>query len=151
FEIGGDRRFEKVTTTEVWTYVGQGLDSNRTRFGEVELAYEIPKRHELLESLAWDPSRKQLLVGSARDGKVYRVEKQDKLVPLVAADAENGMWAVFDVAVDAERGLLWVASTAVPHYSGYNAETDLGRAGVFKFDLKTGRFLKKFLSPSIAG
>lgn len=151
FDIGDDPRFEKVTTTEVWTYIVQGLDSNRTRFGEVELAYEIPKRHELLESLAWDPSRKQLLVGSARDGKVYRVEKQDKLVPLVAADAENGMWAVFDVAVDAERGLLWVASTAVPHYSGYNAETDLGRAGVFKFDLKTGRFLKKFLSPSIAG
>jgi hypothetical protein len=151
FDIAKDPRFEKVSTTEVWTYVVQGFDSNRARFGEVDVAYEIPKQHELIESLAWDPSRKQLLVGSARDGKVYRVEKGNKLVPLVSADADNGMWAVFDVAVDAERGFLWVASTAVPHYSGYNAETDLGRAGVFKFDLKTGRFLKKFLSPSIMG
>jgi sugar lactone lactonase YvrE len=61
------------------------------------------------------------------------------------------MWAVFDIAVDASHGFLWVASTAVPHYKGYNAEKDLGLAGIFKFDLKTGKFLKKFLSPSIAG
>lgn len=151
FDIAKDPRFAKVSTTEVWTYVVQGFDSNRARFGEVEVAHEIPKQYELIESLAWDPTRKQLLVGSARDGKVYRVEKGNKLVPLVAADDENGMWAVFDVAVDAKRGVLWVASTAVPHYSGYDAETDLGRAGVFKFDLESGRFLKKFLSPSIVG
>jgi len=61
------------------------------------------------------------------------------------------MWSVFDIAVDAERGVLWVASTAVPHYRGYDAEQHLGRAGVFKFDLATGKFLKKFLSPVIAG
>jgi hypothetical protein len=151
FDIANDPRFAKVSTTEVWTYTVQGFDSNRARFGEVELALEVPKQYELIESLAWDPTRKQLLLGSARDGKVHRVEKGDKLVPLVAADDENGMWAVFDVVVDAERGVLWVASTAVPHFGDYNAETDLGRAGVFKFDLESGRFLKKFLSPSIMG
>src|SRR5690606_190300 len=67
--------------------------------------------------------------------------------PLAGTDAENGMWAVFDLAVDAARGALWVASTAVPHYKHYDAEKDLGRAGIFKFDLKTGKFIKHFLSP----
>ena len=151
FDIGKDPRFEKVSHTEAWTYTVQGLDANRAPFGEGKVAYTLPKEDLLIESLAWDPSRKQLLVGSAREGKVYLVGAGGKLKELVAANAENGMWAVFDIAVDAKNGFLWVASTAVPHFKGYNAEKDLGLAGIFKFDLKTGKFLKKFLSPSIVG
>lgn len=151
FDAREDKRFEKVATTKVWEHVLQGFDTNRTPFGEGKIAYTLPKEDLLLESLAWDASRKQLLVGSARDGAVYRVDKAGKLTPLVKADAENGLWAVFDLVVDDKRGVLWVASTAMPHFRNYNAETDLGRAGIFKFDLKTGKFLKKFLSPTIAG
>lgn len=151
YQLKDDPRFAKVATTEVWTYTLKGFDANREPFGEGRVSRTLPRRHELLESIAWDPSRKQLLVGSARDGKVYKVARDGKLSPLVSADDENGMWSVFDLVVDAERGVLWVASTAVPHYRGYDAERHLGRAGVFKFDLATGRFLKKFLSPSIAG
>jgi sugar lactone lactonase YvrE len=151
FAIASDKRFEKISTTEVWTYIVQGFDSNRAPFGEGKVAYTLPREDLLIESLAWDASRKQLLAGSAREGRVYRVDAKGKLTALVSADAENGMWAVFDLVVDAQRGVLWIASTAVPHFKGYDAERDLGRAGVFKFDLKTGKFLKKFLSPTIAG
>ena len=151
FDIKGDQRFAKVTDTEVWGYILQAFDANRVPFGEGKLAYTLPKQHELIESVAWDASRKQLLVGSAREGKVFRVGNDGSLTVLASADKDNGMWSVFDLAVDAKRGVLWVASTAVPHYQGYKAETDLGRAGVFKFDLKTGKFLKKFLSPTMVG
>jgi hypothetical protein len=151
FDIKDDPRFEKVSHTEVWTYTVQGFDANREPFGGGKVAYTLPKQDLLIESLAWDPTRKQLLAGSAREGKVYVVGKEGKLAPLVSANAENGMWAVFDLVADAERNVLWVASTAVPHYKGYDAKKDLGLAGLFKFDLKTGKFIKKFLSPSIAG
>lgn len=151
FDIKDDPRFEKVSHTEAWTYIVQGLDANRTPFGDGKVAYTLPKQDLLIESLAWDPTRKQLLAGSARKGKVYVVTAGGKLEELVSADQANGMWAVFDIVVDAKNGFLWVASTAVPHYENYNAEKDLGLAGIFKFDLRTGKFLKKFLSPSIAG
>ena len=151
FDLKGDKRFEKVSTTEVWRYIVQGLDANGAPFGKVKLAFVLPKQNELIESIGWDASREQLLVGSARDGTVYRVGQGGALTALARADATNGMWSVFDIAADAKRGVLWVASTAVPHFRGYKAETDLGRAGIFKFDLKTGKFLKKFLSPSMAG
>lgn len=151
FDIRNDARFEKVSHTEVWTYTLQGFDANRAPFGTGKVAYTLPKQDLLIESLAWDPTRKQLLAGSAREGKVYLVGAGGKLKEFASADAGNGMWAVFDIAVDAKNGVLWVASTAVPHYRNYNAEKDLGLAGIFKFDLKTGKFLKKFLSPSIAG
>lgn len=151
YELGKDPRFAKIATTEVWQYILKGLDSNRAPYGDATKVHSIPAKHELIESLAWDPTRKQLLVGSAREGKVFIVGKDGTLAPLASADDENGMWSVFDLAVDAKRGVLWVASTAVPHFSGYDPKADLGLAGVFKFDLKTGKFLKKFLSPAIVG
>jgi hypothetical protein len=151
FNAGADDRFKPVATTEAWEYIVQALDENRKPFGDGKVAQTLPADDLLLESLAWDPKRKQLLVGSAREGRVYLLGKDGKLSPLVTANAENGLWAVFDLVVDAERGLLWVASTAVPHYKHYKAETDLGRAGIFKFDLKTGKFLKRFLSPTVIG
>ena len=66
-----------------------------------------------------------------REGTVYSVESDGKLKPLLSADETNGMWGVFGLAVDAQRDVLWVASTAVPHFRGYDAATDLGKAGIF--------------------
>ena len=151
FDIDGDPRFAKVATTEVWKYVVQGLDANRQPFGEGKVAVTLPADDLLVESIAWDPTRKQLLAGSARKGAVYLVDRKGKLKPLLKSDAENGMWAVMDIAVDAGRGLLWVASTAIPHFEGYEPERDLGRAGVFKFDLRSGKFLDRYLSPVVPG
>ena len=151
YDLSSDKRFEKVSTTEVWTYILAGFEANRQPFGEGEVAVTLPADDLLVESVAWDPKRKQLLVGSARKGAVYRVGKDGKLDALVTADEGNGMWAVMDIVVDAERGLLWVASTAIPHFEGYEPERDLGRAGVFKFDLKSGRFLDRYLSPVVVG
>ena len=147
YDLRKDERFAKIATTEVWNYILTNLDANRAPFGEGKLVYTLPREDLLLDSLAWDSSRGELLVGSAREGKVYRVAQDGSLEVLAAADDANDMWAVYDLAVDAKRGVLWVASTAVPHFKGYEAGKDLGRAGVFKFDLKTGKFLKSFMSP----
>ncbi|MEB2314752.1 MAG: hypothetical protein OZ919_01510 [Xanthomonadaceae bacterium] len=151
YDLRGDQRFSRIADTEVWGYILDNLDRNRQPFGEGKLAYTLPREDLLLESMAFDATRRQLLVGSAREGKVYAVGEGGKLAPIASADADNGMWAVFDLVVDAPRNVLWVASTAVPHFKSYRPEADLGRAGVFKFDLKTGKFLKSYLSPVVPG
>ena len=151
YDLRGDERFANIATTQVWDYIVDNFDANRAPYGEGTVLHTLPREDLLIESVGWDASRKQLLVGSAREGKVYRVEKDGKLVPLVSADADNGMWAVLDFVVDAKRGFLWVASSAVPHFKGYKPGVDVGRAGIFKFDLKTGKFIRSFLSPEGQG
>lgn len=151
FDLDDDPRFAPVADTEVWDYIVKGFDANREPFGEGKLAWTLPADDTLLESLAWDPTRGELLVGSARSGTVYRVDGRGRLKPLVRADEGNGMWAVMDIAVDAGNDLLWVASTAIPHFEDYDPENDLGRAGVFKFQLSTGKFLDRYLSPMVYG
>lgn len=146
-----DERFRPVQDTRVWSHVIEGLRRNRDGFGEGRILHTLPPEDLLIESLAFDESRGRLLVGSVREGKVYVVGDDGSLTTLVEANSENGMWGVFGIAVDAPRGVLWVASTAVPHFRGYNAERDLGKAGIFKFQLSNGSFIKQFLSPAAPG
>jgi hypothetical protein len=150
-EIEKDVRFEKVSDTEVWQYIVQGFQRNRDAFGEGRVVFTLPREDLLVESLTYDSTRQQVLVGSVREGKVYSVEDDGSLTVLAEATEANGMWGVFGIAVDAERGVLWVASTAVPHFKGYSAERDLGKAGIFKFELASGKFIKSFLSPVVPG
>jgi len=146
-----DPRFGLVATTPAWHHIIDTIRHNGEPFGTGEVRWRLPAEDLLIESVAWDGKRKQLLVGGAREGAVYTVDAAGKLSTLVKSDAENGLWAVFDIAVDQARGSLWVASTAVPHFKGYDPEKHLGRAGIFEFDLASGKLRKSYLSPVIPG
>lgn len=53
------------------------------------------------------------------------------------------MWMVVGMKVDARRGWLWVNSAATPNYVRYTA-ADAGRSALFRYDLRTGRLLKRY-------
>ena len=48
--------------------------------------------------------------------------------------------------VDAERGVLWVAATAVPQSAGADPADSL-RSGLFRFDVRTGKLTGRFPIP----
>lgn len=146
YDVAKDPRYAKVHGTEVWDYLVLNLQANARAFGEGKVAYTLPGTDLLIESLAWDPAAKQLLAGSAREGKVFRVGAGGKLAELVKADAANGLWAVMDMAVDAPHNALWVASAAIPHFA-HALDTDYGRAGVFRFALDSGKLVSKHEVP----
>lgn len=146
YDIANDVRFKNIHGTELWTYLVQNMNANAQEFGEGKVAYSLPAGDLLIESLGWDPVRKQLLAGSAREGKVFRVGKSGALEQYIASDAKNGLWAVMEMAVDAPRDALYVASAAIPHFK-HAKKTDFGRAGVFHFKLSTGEFVAKHEIP----
>ena len=150
YDVAKDPRFEKVRGTRVWDYIVDSYQNNGKQFGEGKIAFELPKGDRLLESIVWDPKRKQFLAGSVREGKIYLVDASGKLSDFISADANNGMWAVYDMAVDAAHDKLYVISNGVPHFNGFNADI-LGKAGVFEFTLSTGKFLHKYILPQDNG
>ena len=146
YPVEKDPRFAKIHGTEVWDYLVANFQANAREWGEGKVAYELPADDLLVEALAWDPTRKRLLAGSARDGRVYLVGAGGKLEPLVTPDDTNGQWSVLDLAVDAKRDRLWVASAAIPHFK-HARKTDYGRAGVFEYALSSGRFVARHEVP----
>lgn len=149
FAIEKDERFRPVHGTQVWEYLVGHFDANRKPFGSGEVAFRVPDGEHLFEAIAWDPSRKRLLLGGLRDGGIVFLGDDGRPEPFVSGE-KAGLWSVFALAVDAANGKLWVASTALPVFAGLRPE-QAGISGVFRFDLEKGAFEHRFLLPPQAG
>ncbi|HVJ61406.1 MAG TPA: hypothetical protein VM555_01685 [Tahibacter sp.] len=150
FQIGNDPRFDKIHGTKVWDYIVANLDANAAPFGEGKVALELPGKDRLFEALAWDPNKKQLLAGSAREGVIYRVDDKGKLSEFVKSDPAVGPWAIMDMEVDAERDALWVASFGATVYKGYDADK-VNKSKLLKYSLSTGKLLAQYGSAAGSG
>ena len=146
YDISKDTRFDKVHGTRVWDYIVANLQANAKQFGEGKLAFELPKGDYLFESIGYDPARKQFLVGSAREGKVYLADMKGKLTDFIRPTEENGMFAVLDLAVDAAHDKLYVASAGVPYFTAFKASA-FGQTALIEYQLSTGKFLNKYDLP----
>lgn len=110
------------------------------------IAFTIPEKDLLPESVAYDPVEQAFYVGSTRKGKIVKVDKQGKISDFIAPRQaqEYGLWMVIGIKVDAARRVLWVNSSYGENLIGYQ-KRDNSPAGVFKFDLRTGKLIKKYL------
>jgi sugar lactone lactonase YvrE len=142
YDIAHDPRFAPIHGTKVWDYLVANIANNAQPFGEGKPAFDLPKGDNAFSALAWDAKRNQFLVASARDGSVKLADAKGKLTDFIVATAENGLWGVDALAVDADHGKLYVASSASPLYKQFTAET-AGKAGIFEFDLGTGKMTRK--------
>ena len=147
FDPSKDERFKNVRGTPVWDYVLLNLQANLKAFGGGKPGFTLPEGDTLLESIAYDPARKQFLVGSVREGSILRVDDQGKVQPYISANDQNGLLAVYGLAVDAGRDTLWVIANGVPHRKALPA-ADYGRALLYRFKLSSGAFEARFETPT---
>lgn len=150
YDIGKDPRFDSVHGTRVWDYLVANLQVNGKPFGEGKVAFELPKSDNLMNALAWDPKRKVLLVGSGRDGSIHLVDEKGKLSDFIKPGADASLWGVDALAVDSAHDKLYVATSASPRYTGFNAD-NANKAAVLEFDLATGKLLHKYTTPRESG
>ena len=84
-------------------------------------------------------------VSSVHKRKILSVDH--KGVTKTFATRQQGLWSVLGMKVDAVRRHLWVTSSAFPQMENFKKEEE-GSSGVFKFDLRSGRLIKRYLLPN---
>lgn len=136
-------QFDKIHGTEVWDFIVKSLQANLKVFGEGKKAFDLPAADLMFNALAWDPVHKQFLVGSARDGGIYHADKNGKLSNFIKTDSHNQLWSIMDMAVDGKRKRLWVATTSVVYFKGYDTD-NAGQAALVEFDLDSGKMLHRY-------
>ncbi len=147
FDLEADNRLRHVRGTRLWDHLVElNKDALTSSFGEGEVAFELPPDDLLLESIAWDPKGKAFLLGSARDGVIYRLSGDSKLEPWSSPEGDK-WWSIFDIKVDAQRNLVWATTSAVPHFRGFKPEF-AGRAALLKLDLRNGKLLAAYPAPA---
>ncbi|MDN5924831.1 MAG: hypothetical protein L0H70_07520 [Xanthomonadales bacterium] len=145
-DLSTDQRFDKIHGTQVWDYIVGNLKESLKPFGEGKPAFTLDKKDLLIQAIGWDPARKQFLLGSAREGKIFLADKHGKLHDFIAPNAKNKLWAIMDLRVDAKRNRLWVATTSIQHFRGYSTD-NAGKAALAEFNLKTGKLLHRYEMP----
>ncbi|HEX7917458.1 hypothetical protein [Rudaea sp.] len=146
YDIAKDPRFEGAHGTKVWDYIVKTFEDNNKPFGEGKVAFDLPKTDSLFEAIAWDPKRKQFLIGSVRDGGIYLADGKGGVKEFIKADVANSLMAVFGLAVDAAHDRLYAISNGVPHFNHFDAAM-AGSAGVYEFVLSSGKFVRKAMLP----
>ncbi len=118
------------------------FEANRRPYGTSRKAFTVAEIDLLPEGLAYDADDKVFYLGSVHKRKVVRIDRQKRATDFLSS-AQDGLLAVTALAVDSDRRLLWVCSTAMPQMQGYTAE-DAGRSFVAVYHLKTGELLRTY-------
>lgn len=135
---------EPLREHRLYAYLNDLMQQAGEPFGEASLWSSIPAEHAMPEALAVDPDSGRVFVGTVRGGEILVSEDDGKSWKLFASpETVAGMSAIFSLAVDAERGYLWVASGKVGQYQGKAAE-DLPRSVLLRLDLATGKLEESY-------
>lgn len=143
YDVSSDADFSNLHDYQVYDYVAESLKSNFQPFGASEVAFVVDEKGLLGEGVAYDEKTGNFFISSVRKGKVIRIDKDGRAKDFIKP-GQDGLWGAFGIKTDSERRHLWVASSAAPQFKNVK-KADIGRAGLFKFDLDTGKLVDKYI------
>jgi hypothetical protein len=145
-DLQGDLRYKNLHGTEVWDFLIKGFSENSREIQTGSLAFDLPGKDLLIDALAWDNKRNQLLIGSIRTGEVLLAQNKGSVKSLIKPTEKNGLLGITAMLADTSRDALWVASSGsiiVKHAKA----ADYGKTALFKFRLSTGDFIQRWSTP----
>lgn len=140
-----DADFDSIKDSEEFKDVLRKFESNKAPVINSTTAFTIHEKGLITEGLAYDPVGETFFVSSIHKRKILAINKSGESKTF--ADEQAGLWSVLGMKVDAKRRFLWATSTAFPQMVNFNKEQENSSA-VLKFDLKTGKLIKRYLLPN---
>jgi hypothetical protein len=137
-----DEDFDSIKDSEEYPAILKRFALNRAPINNSSLAFTVKEQGLVPEGIAFDPRTGHYYLSSVHRRKILKIDQKGTATEF--ATEKDGVWGVMGMKVDASRRLLWVTTTAVPQMENYRKEED-GSAGVLKFDLTTGKLIKKYL------
>jgi sugar lactone lactonase YvrE len=136
-----DGDFAGIRNTAEWAQFEARLADLRKPVVRSTVGFKIDEPRLLATGMAFDATKGDFYIASARGRKILRRTKNGKVTDFVH-EAQDGFLCGAGLAVDGPRNLLYASTSGVPFMKGATKEDD-GRAGLFAFDLKTGKTVRK--------
>ena len=136
-----DTDFDAVKDTPEFQEILKRFAANKSPVGQSSTAFTIQQRGLVIEGVAYDPSDESFYLSSVRERKILKVSAERRVSDF--ATEVDGLWSAMGMKVDARRRHLWVATAAVKQMTNFRREEE-GQSGVLKFDLRTGKLIKKY-------
>lgn len=104
-----------------------------------DTAFVIREKTLHLECIAPGESSNTFYFGSIHKKKIIRRDSKGKVTDFTTS-GQDGLTSVFGIKV--KHGALWACSSPMEEMEGYDTTS---KSGVFKYDVKTGKLLKKYI------
>ena len=107
--------------------------------GKIETAYTVKEKDLIPEGITYDINENAFYVGSIHKRKIVKIDSKGNVSNFIS-EKEDGIFNVLGMKADSKRRILWVCS-----YAGGGFVEERGFAGIFKYNLKNGKLIKKYL------
>ena len=144
YDLAKDEDFRTLGKEQL-ADIEESFRANSAVINASQRAFSLTDRELIIEGIAYDPVEQRFFVGSIHKGKILAIDANKNVSDF--SSPSDGLWSVSGMAVDAKRRILWATTTAFSQLDGFKTEDD-GRAGVFKYDLKSSKLLAKFFPPT---
>jgi len=137
-----DPAFDALREQPGFAAIRRRLADIRQPVNSSRIAFTISTPNMIPEGIAWDPVADRFYVGSIWQCKILKVDRQGRFTDFTT-QKQDGLRHVLGMKVDAERRHLWVASEVGRIARQGIDPADVGWSGLLKYDLTTGRLIKK--------
>lgn len=109
--------------------------------GRSTVAFRLAEKDLIPEGITYDPVADAFYVGSIYRRKIVRVTRDGRAADFTSP-RQDGLLNVLGLRVDAGRRLLWACAVS----GGRDEGGEGSRSALFKYDLESGRLIKKYES-----
>jgi hypothetical protein len=142
YPASADDDFATIRDSPEFKDVLKIFESNKAPINHSSEAFRLEEKGLVTEGVAYDPVSRTFFISSVHRRKILSRNTAGEVREF--SNAQDGLWSVLGMRVDSRRRHLWVATAALPQMQNFT-EALKNQTGVFKYDLKTGKLLKKYL------
>ncbi len=143
YGVAGDSDFDNIRDTDEFRNLSAVFEKIHRPVENSQIAFRLDRKDLLTEGIAFDPGFGSFYVSSVHLRKIVKIDKTGKAIDFISS-GQDGIWSVLAIKIDSTRKTLWACAAALPQGIDYSG-TDAGSSGIFKYDLNTGRLLKKYI------
>ena len=127
-----------------YSQIAKQMQENRTPVSLATIVLQLSDAGLLAEDLDYDPAGKRFFITSVREKKIVTADPTGALRDFAKAPND---WPMLAIKIDPARRLVWATEVAMQDFV-FAPKTEWGRSAVLRFDLKTGKLLRRIEGPS---
>jgi sugar lactone lactonase YvrE len=141
-----DDDFSGIRSTPEWSGFQSRLKELDKPVVHSDVAFTLAEPGLIATGIAIDPANGDTYITSVKQRKIVRRTRRGAVSDFISK-GQDGFLAGSWLAIDSRRRLLFASCAAPPFMAGYRKE-DAGQSGVFVWDLKSGKLVRKAMLPA---
>lgn len=127
-----------------YSQIAKQMQENRTPVSLATTVFQLSDAALLAEDLDYDPAGKRFFITSVREKKIVTADEAGTLHDFAKAADD---WPMLAIKIDPARHVVWATEVAMQDFV-FAPKKDWRRSAVLRFDLKTGKLLRRIEGPA---